>query len=131
MFTLFEFLFLLGYSFLIFGDFLFLMTSSKMATILKYFCCHFVYFEVVYNCTKFDVYIICRSGIKGGLMEPPSNTEPLKSPVLIGLTEEILMRRNFGEFAHSQNPTHFGGIYFGGYKIYIFLAGVNFGRYPE
>ena len=71
MFTLFEFLFLLKYLFLFKCLFVFLLTSAKMAAILKVFIHHFVYIDVVYNCTKFDIYIICRSEIKEGLQEPP------------------------------------------------------------
>ena len=96
MFTLFEFFFLLRYLFLFVSVFLFLLTSAKMATILNVFCHHFLNFDLVYNCTEFDVYIICRSGKKvggcswssnknkgrEGLLESYSNTEPLKSPVL-------------------------------------------------
>ena len=71
-YSLFEFLFLLRYLFLFVSVFfLFLLTIAKMATILKFLCHHFVYFDVVYNCTKFDVYIICRSGIKEGALGAP------------------------------------------------------------
>ena len=41
--------------------------------------------------------------------------------------EEILAGRNFGEIAHPPNPMHFGGIYFGGLRKNINLAGIYFG----
>ena len=44
------------------------------------------------------------------------------------LREEILVGKNFGGLAHPQNLMRFGGIYFGGWRKKLNLAGFNFGR---
>ena len=46
---------------------------------------------------------------------------------LYTLREEILAGRNFGGFAHPPNPMQFGGINFGGWWKFLYLAGINFG----
>ena len=43
------------------------------------------------------------------------------------LREEILPGRNFGGSDHPPNPTQFGGIYFGGSRKKINVAGIYFG----
>ena len=46
------------------------------------------------------------------------------------LREEILARRNFGEWEHSPILVQFGGIYFGDLIKFVNLARINFGERP-
>ena len=46
------------------------------------------------------------------------------------LREEILARRNFGEWAHSPILVQFGGMYFGDLMKFLNLARINFGERP-